>query len=96
MLGRREHARGDLLSRRRADAPSDRRLRSRALFVHGSRDPFGSLPELRAALALVPAPTRLLAIEGGTHALAGGRGAPTVDVAAECVAAFLALVGAPE
>lgn len=48
-------------------------LRTRALFVHGSRDPFGSLAELSAALALIPAPTELLAVEGAGHDLARGR-----------------------
>lgn len=50
-------------------------LRTRALFVHGSRDPFGSLAELRAALALIPAPTELVAVEGAGHDLARSRGA---------------------
>src|SRR5262245_1573241 len=39
------------------------------LFVHGARDPFGSLEELREALALIPAPTRLLPVEGAGHDL---------------------------
>lgn len=69
-------------------------LRTPALFVHGSRDPFGSLAELRAALALIPARTALLPIEGGTHALAGRRpGAMAADVAGKTLAAFLDLVG---
>ena len=49
------------------------RLQTPALFVHGSRDPFGSLAEMSAALPLIPAPTRLLAIEGAGHDLAHGR-----------------------
>jgi predicted alpha/beta-hydrolase family hydrolase len=44
-------------------------LRAPALFVHGSRDPFGSPEELRAALALIPAPTALAEIEGAGHDL---------------------------
>jgi len=70
------------------------RLRTPALFVHGSRDPFGSLPELQSALALIPARTVLLPIEGATHALAGNRGGPAsaVDVGEATVAAFLELV----
>jgi len=44
-----------------------------ALFVHGSRDPFGSLDEMRAALDLIPARTQLIAIEGAGHDLAHGR-----------------------
>jgi len=40
-----------------------------AVFVHGSRDPFGTLEELRSALALIPAPTTLVAIDGAGHDL---------------------------
>jgi predicted alpha/beta-hydrolase family hydrolase len=40
-----------------------------ALFVHGSRDPFGSLEELSAALKLIPAPTELLKIDRSGHDL---------------------------
>jgi predicted alpha/beta-hydrolase family hydrolase len=40
-----------------------------ALFAHGSRDPFGSFEEMRAALALIPARTELLEIEGAGHDL---------------------------
>jgi uncharacterized protein len=46
-------------------------LRTPALFVHGSEDPFGSLRELRAALKLIPAPTEVLPIEGAAHDLKG-------------------------
>jgi predicted alpha/beta-hydrolase family hydrolase len=35
------------------------RLRTPALFVHGTADPFGSVAELRNALSLIPAPTAL-------------------------------------
>jgi predicted alpha/beta-hydrolase family hydrolase len=40
-----------------------------AVFVHGSRDPFGTLEEMRSALALIPAPTKLVEIEGAGHDL---------------------------
>ncbi len=42
------------------------------LFVHGSRDPFGSLEEMRAAIALIPGSTSLLEIEKSGHELARG------------------------
>lgn len=45
-------------------------LRTPALFVHGARDPFGSLDELRPAIALIPARTSLLAFESVGHELA--------------------------
>jgi hypothetical protein len=44
-------------------------LKIPAVFVHGSRDPFGALEEMRSALALIPAPTSLLEIEGAGHDL---------------------------
>ncbi len=61
------------------------RVRVPALFVHGTRDPFGSPEEMEAALALIPAPTRLLLLPGGHNLPAFVRGAP------ETVAAFSAL-----
>jgi predicted alpha/beta-hydrolase family hydrolase len=51
-------------------------LRTPALFVHGTRDPFGSMEELRDAMALIPAPTDLLPVEGAGHDL---RGAPRLS-----------------
>lgn len=45
-------------------------LRTPALFVHGTRDPFGSIEELRAALALIPAQFSLLPVERAGHELA--------------------------
>jgi hypothetical protein len=45
------------------------RLRSPALFVHGTRDPFGTVDEMETALALIPAKTKLLPVEGAGHDL---------------------------
>jgi len=45
------------------------KLNTPALFVHGTRDPFGSIEEMQSALSLIPAQTRLLSIEGGGHDL---------------------------
>jgi uncharacterized protein len=45
-----------------------------ALFVHGSRDPFGTLEEMRSALRLIPASTSLFPIDGAGHDLNLGRG----------------------
>jgi predicted alpha/beta-hydrolase family hydrolase len=44
-------------------------LRTPALFVSGTRDPFGSIAELTQALKMIPAKTNLLAIEGAGHDL---------------------------
>ena len=48
------------------------RLRAPAMFVQGTRDPFASIEEMRAALTLIPAPTELIAIENGGHDLLKG------------------------
>jgi uncharacterized protein len=42
-----------------------------SVFVHGSRDPFGTLEEMRAALALIPVATTLVEIQGAGHELRG-------------------------
>lgn len=44
-------------------------LRTPTLFVHGTRDPFGSLEELQQAIKMIPAKTKLLAVEGAGHDL---------------------------
>jgi hypothetical protein len=44
-------------------------LRTPTLFVHGTRDPFGSIAELEQALKMIPAKTKLLKIEGAGHDL---------------------------
>jgi predicted alpha/beta-hydrolase family hydrolase len=43
--------------------------RTPALFVHGTRDPFGTVEELRAAMERIPARVDLLAVEGAGHDL---------------------------
>jgi hypothetical protein len=42
-------------------------LRTPALFVHGTRDPFGSVDELREAIKLIPGAARLQVVEGAGH-----------------------------
>jgi len=49
------------------------RLRVPALFVQGTVDPFGSIDELRAAIAAIPSPTRIIAIDKAGHDLRRGR-----------------------
>jgi predicted alpha/beta-hydrolase family hydrolase len=43
--------------------------RTPALFIHGTRDPFGTVEELRAAIEGIPARVDLLAVEGAGHDL---------------------------
>jgi predicted alpha/beta-hydrolase family hydrolase len=44
-------------------------LNTPALFVQGTRDPFGSIAEIEQALKLIPAKTKLLTQEGAGHDL---------------------------
>jgi uncharacterized protein len=44
-------------------------LHTPALFVHGTRDPFGSIGELEQAIKMIPGKTRLLVVEGAGHDL---------------------------
>lgn len=62
------------------------RLKTPSLFVHGSRDTFGSLEQLREALRPIPARHALPAVEGGTHGLATKASTESI------VEAFLKLV----
>jgi hypothetical protein len=43
--------------------------RTPALFVHGTRDPFGTVEELCGAMERIPALVDLLVVEGGSHDL---------------------------
>jgi uncharacterized protein len=47
------------------------KLQTPSLFVHGSRDPFGSPEEMAQALKLIPARTGLVIREGAGHDLKG-------------------------
>lgn len=44
-------------------------LRTPTVFVHGTRDPFGSTEELQRAIKMIPAKTKLLTVEGAGHDL---------------------------
>jgi len=58
------------------------------VFTHGTSDPFGTLDELRAAAALIAAPTEIVEITGARHDL----GSKTLDVPALAVDAALRLL----
>ena len=64
-------------------------LRTPALFVHGTKDPFGSPEELREAVAEIPARTDLLVVEGAAHDLKRA-----ADEAAEILSRLQALAPA--
>jgi uncharacterized protein len=58
------------------------------VFTHGTSDPFGTLDELRAAAALIAAPTEIVEVTGARHDL----GSKTLDVAALAVDAAMRLL----
>jgi hypothetical protein len=58
------------------------KLNTPVLFVHGSRDPFGSLEEMRSAIQLIPAPVRLMEAEGAGHDLGRNHAALADKIAA--------------
>lgn len=59
------------------------------VFTHGTSDPFGTLDELRPAVGLIAAPTRIVEVTGARHDLASKK----LDVAALAVDAALGLMG---
>jgi predicted alpha/beta-hydrolase family hydrolase len=63
-------------------------LRTPTLFVHGTRDPFGTIAEIEQALKMIPARTKLLAIEGAGHDLGFKGKAKQEDLAAKVFTAF--------
>jgi uncharacterized protein len=58
------------------------------VFTHGTSDPFGTIDEVRAAAALIPAPTEIIEITGARHDL----GSKNLDVPALAVDAALRLL----
>jgi uncharacterized protein len=60
-------------------------LRTPSLFVHGTRDTFGSVEEITKALQLIPAKTELMTVEGAGHDL-GFKAKSTNSGLAELVA----------
>jgi predicted alpha/beta-hydrolase family hydrolase len=48
-------------------------LQTPAVFIHGTKDEFGSMEEMRAALGLIPAYVELVPLEGAGHDLKKGR-----------------------
>jgi uncharacterized protein len=67
------------------------KLHTAALLVHGSRDPFGSMEEMESAVALIPARTKLLAVEGVGHDLGFKGKSRREELPAEVLRAFQGL-----
>ena len=57
-------------------------LRVPTLFVHGTRDPFGTVEEMQSALKLIPAKTSLMQVQRTGHdlGLKGGKGSGDLPV----------------
>jgi len=68
-------------------------LKIPALFVQGTRDPFGSIEQIEAARKLISAKTELLIVEGVGHDLGFGRKVASLakDLPARVVEAFMQL-----
>jgi len=67
-------------------------LRTPTLFVHGTRDPFGTIDELQRAIKMIPAKTQLLTVEGAGHDLGFKGKTKQEKLAAVVLADFQALV----
>ena len=69
------------------------KLTTQALFIHGTRDPFGSIDEMRDALQLLAGPHELVEIEGTGHDLGGkARAARTATTVVDALMRFAMLV----
>ncbi len=68
-------------------------LRTPGVFVHGTRDPFGSVEEITKALQLISAKTELMKVEGAGHDLGFKGKAQTIELPASIVARFEAMFG---
>jgi uncharacterized protein len=68
-------------------------LRTPTLFVHGTRDPFGSIAEIEQALKMIPARTKLVPIEGAGHDLGFKGKAKKEELSAQIFTEFIAFFG---
>ena len=64
------------------------RLQTPCLFVHGTRDPFGTIGEMETALKLIYARTMLLPVEGAGHDLGFKGKSRRETLPGEVIAAF--------
>lgn len=67
------------------------KLHKPALFVHGTRDAFGTIEEMQSALKLIPAKTKLVPVEGVGHDLGFKGNAKRENLPAAVVAEFATL-----
>jgi uncharacterized protein len=69
------------------------KLRTPAFFAHGTRDPFGTIEEMKTALDLIGAPHRLFEVEGAGHDLLGK--SATGELPGRIVGEFQAFIDRP-
>jgi predicted alpha/beta-hydrolase family hydrolase len=69
------------------------KLQVPCLFVHGTRDPFGSIEEIQSAVKLIPGRTELLGVEGAGHDLGYKGKAKNVELPDRVAGAFQTLFG---
>jgi len=67
-------------------------LRIPALFIEGTRDPFGSVAEMEEALKLIPAKTKLVRVEGLGHDLGFSGKKKPADFPAAVLREFLSFL----
>ena len=56
------------------------RIAAPTVFTHGTSDPFGTIEELRAAAALIPAPVEIVEVTGARHDLGSTLDVPLLSV----------------
>jgi hypothetical protein len=66
-------------------------LQAPSLFVQGTRDPFGSVEEIKKALELIPVKTALLPVEGVGHDLGFKGKAKATELPGRILTAFAAM-----
>jgi hypothetical protein len=69
------------------------KLRTAALFVHGTRDPFGSIEEMETAIKLIPSKVDLLPVDGAGHDLGFKGKTKREDLPAAVLLAFQGFFG---
>jgi predicted alpha/beta-hydrolase family hydrolase len=67
-------------------------LRTPSVFVHGTRDPFGSIEKMKKALKLIPAKNELVEVEGAGHDLGSKGKAKAIDLPARIFSRFQAML----
>ena len=67
-------------------------LHTPSLFVHGTRDPFGSIEEMERALRLIPARKEILTVAGAGHDLGFTGKKSSLDLPARVLAAWVGML----